>query len=461
MAVVTRAAAAQTTFAWPTTPVDVTHYTWVDECLAAADRVEHRAMATLRPDTLPPTPPTAIPAVKEVAQQCSARFPAQTATLTDFSPLLALYLTAGRDADAHTLLARRLAAIAPAARRERAVVLDSAVGIFLTVRPVRFAAAESLLVERDRLGDTVLAFQQRHMGYVRLWQRAMEAQDTVVADWAAHRVVLLAAHLNAAERRTSYYDHYGKYYAYDALTYLGTEPLLDSLRHSTTAYVAMQRANWAKAAGKNAGRLELPIGEPAPAVHGDYWFGATDTTITRPTRGKVALVFVADNYVRALRSRLYCGADNCREAYAVLRRLARRFPSLEITLLAQTRGYFRQAAPPAPAEEASILRQYLLDYHHLPGTLAVERTDFWRLDPPDRRRVDRPTSNETRYSFGGSWPVHSLEAFLVDEKGTIVDVTHDVSIFGGEHPKGLERSDEVRLAALIEILLDRQQSAGR
>jgi hypothetical protein len=140
-----------------------------------------------------------------------------------------------------------------------------------------------------------------------------------------------------------------------------------------------------------------------------------------------------------------CDSANNWGAYAALHRFAQRFPELEITIVGRTLGFASVMAPPPPAAEADTLRDWLFVKHALPGALAVTATDFWRLPEPDRRRVDREVPNIAHYSFGRTWNVGSGSAFLVDRKGTIVDIG-DVGI----------RSVEGRLTRLIEALFAQQ-----
>jgi hypothetical protein len=225
---------------------------------------------------------------------------------------------------------------------------------------------------------------------------------------------------------------------HDALTALSEVGLLDSLRRSTAAYVALQRANWAKASGERPEALQFPIGRTAAPIQGDFWYGRADSATPRPTRGRVALVVFVDHPTCS-------GSAVCWSMYARLHRLAERFPRLEVTLVANTRGYVAQMAPPPPQVEADTMAAWWRDHHDLTAALAVAKTEFWRLPAPDERRIDRDDLNITRYSFGRSWTVKVGHGFLVDAEGTIVAV----------EPL-MDTMNASRLYAIIEILLTRQ-----
>ena len=133
----------------------------------------------------------------------------------------------------------------------------------------------------------------------------------------------------------------------------------------------------------------------------------------------------------------------CFQAYAVLRRMAQRFPTLSITVVSQTRGAHWLLAPLQPADEAALLSRWWQGYHRISGVLAVSTTPFWRIADPDRRRVLENTENETAYAFGADVDESQLRAVLIDGDGTVVDV------------RSLGRETERDWNELLEILLKR------
>jgi hypothetical protein len=446
---------AQTRFAWPSDTGDVTRYTTVEDCLAATVRVRNRVEGwdAVWADTMKLTPERAsapLPAaVAETARRCSAHLPAaDKAPVTDFAPLMQLYLLAERDADAETIIRHRLASVAPTALRERVAVLDSAVQGYLLLPfgarlqmkadPVRLPAAESLLVKVGSFPDSLHSLKDRLLPVFEFLRAAKVAGDTARIRWAAQRYLELDARLSNVDRRSQFYEELGATVEYLVLTTQQEAALLDSLRRGTAAYVALQRAAWAKASGELPQSLRFPIGERAPAIEGNFWFRRGDSSAAHPTNGKVSLVVFLD---------MCQGHDDCWAPYASVHRLAQRFPALEVTIVARTWGFFSQMAPPAPNREADVLRELLQDFHQLPGALAVTATDFWRLDPPDRRRIDRPTANETHYSFGRTWQIGRGTTFLVDQSGTIVGVGRL-----GSHDMFAVPDMEEHFARLIKIL---------
>lgn len=451
LTMVVQPAQGQALFRWPGAAPDSARYTWVEQCLAAAGRVQD-SLAMWGPvlkDTVEETvsearrSPPAL--VIETVRRCGARFVARPDTsLSDWWSRFQLYLYMGEDDEAGALLTRRLAAVDDTAAKERAFVLDTAVTACLNRQPAAVAMADSLLVEQSRLPDSVMTLQMRLERNFNLMTEADAVADTVRERNAALRLVAISKGLTPVERRSPIYNNLGGAYVYRALNFLHKAASLDSLGHGTAGFVALLRANWAAATGESPDALKLPIGEAAPPITGEFWFNRGDANAERPTKGKISLVAFVDNHCGATK----WDAFNCMVPYAMLRRLGKRFPSLEITLLDQTFGYFGFAEEsPPPKEEASLLWG-LAQHYRLPGAYVVESTPFWRLDAPDRRRINKATPNQLHYAFSRSWRVYQGSVFVIDEHGTVVEASR------------LLTRNERRLQTLIEILLHRQSATS-
>jgi hypothetical protein len=437
-ALAARPAAAQLSFAWADSAPRIERYTTPEECLAAAWRTRYADLeyGNVWRDTMPLTQAEArapLPApVLGLAGRCGARFSADTTPVVDYLPVTMLFLLANRDTEAETLVKRRLAAVPAKARLERAAVLDTVIGIYLAqsnsdpvdganyilAQPARIAMAEPLI--KELVGITGAPWLRRHDAYVRLLLAARDAGDTARMQWAAKGVIATVAAIPTTDQRSDEYPGYVRN-SFKAMELLAADSLIDSLRRSTASYVALQRANWAKASGERPEALRLPIGQLAPAVQGDFWFRRPDSAAARPTKGKVALVAFLDHVLGFEECTL---GGQCYAPAAVLHRVAQRYPDVQITLASRTHGYFSRAEPPTPKAEADTLAHWWLEEHAVPGALAVTATDFWRLPPPDGRRIDRDRANELNYSFGRHWPVEAQSAYLIDRSGIIVGVVN-------------------------------------
>jgi hypothetical protein len=437
-------ASAQTKFPWPDTAVDVSTYTTVDECLSATRRVaesesKRQRLATgVWPDTMPFDPQRALRPLPEVvvqtASRCAARFVGPAAPLDEFVRLLELYLLANRDADAAALVARRVDA--EKTDRARASVLDTVFTAYIGAQPLRLAEAERTLEQQVRLIRDPFERLQSHF---RMLEVAQRADDTARFRRAAESVIARADSLPAARRQTL---ESGLNPVVIAHTLLAQPALLDSLRRSTPGYVSLMRSLYTRVFGQQAMIALRPLGDRAALLTGEFWFRREPANAPRPTHGRVALVVFlgtagCQNPLPSLEAK-WSREENCWGAMAMLRRLAQRFPSVEVTLATETRGYFASAAIEAPAEEAELLRRWLLEGHRLPGALSVSVTPFRRLPDPDRRRIDGVVPNAMNYRQSSG-----VNVFLIDADGLIV--------LGG----AVRGEEEPRWAGMIEALLSR------
>jgi hypothetical protein len=451
-------AAAQTRFTWPDTTVDLTKYETPEQCLVAVrrarDDVQRRKGQTAWLDTLPDDPheafePSPAPVV-QTAVRCAAQWTEPKASLDDFAPLLQLYLDAGRDADAKSLLARRMARIPESAKAERIAVSDSAFNIFILMRPIRLDAAEQVLVARTRSGtaDRIGRLEL----YGKLLGAATGANDSLRARRVAKWIVDAADSLTKAERESDKWAKLnppagGDLIVFSAIQVLvGNQAILDSLRHSTHALAGLERSIWAKIMHEPPEALPFPVGEKAQALAAEYWFPRDASTPPRPTPGHVSLVTFVNHSKCVLDGDLGV-IDNCGRTLAYVRRMAQRFPSIDITIVDATRGHYLHVKPPAPGEEAALIQQWIAPFQIPRMVLAVSATPFWKLQSPDGRRVDKPTPNETGYSFRKSWGAVTgpMASFLIDKEGYVVDA--------GFIPQEL-------LPQIVDILVKRDSSGG-
>lgn len=461
-------AAAQVSLSWPDAQVRLEGYRTPEECLVAVARVRDSVTAASRVwrDTVPSTPEEAaapLPAaVVQAAERCGARLLAaiDTAPRAGFGALFQLALLAGRDADARRIAAGWLQAVGSKPGPGRAAALDSIASSYLgatydrkgalRAQPARFELAEPHLDELLKMSAAEALWRTRLSAYVHFFQAAQSADDSVRLDRAAQGLKAITASLTAAERRRDNFDQAAKW-AFAALRVLERRPLLDSLRYGTAGYVSLLKRQWAIASGETPDAMKLPVGQPAPAVEGRFWFGA-DSGTTRPAKGKVSLIVFLNSHETRYSTQLEVGCAGlakCSVAYGMLRRLAQRYPELQITLVSRTFGYLGELEPPTPAAEADSLRSSWLGRQRIPAALVVAETDFWRLPGLDRRRIDRDRPNETRYTFGRRWQVTSGSAYVIDPEGTIVDVGSMIN-----------RTEERRLDALLAALFA-QRTASR
>jgi len=447
-------ASAQTRFQWPDTSSRVASYTHVDACVAANRRVygaflRRGALSEWR-DTMPydahqglePLPPEVI----QTAKRCAARFDVAKIQPREFSNAMELLLDAGRDSDAAALVEHRLAAIPATNRLERGSIVDTAVTIYSFAKPVRLDAADALLLNRAKTTNDRI---ERLKTYSTMLLASNNVEDSFHSTRAAKLIMGIADSLTVAERQSDEYERMrdgygGSLLIYDALEYLiGKKTRMDSLRKSTVAYGALDRGLMSKATGERPEALEMPIAQKAAPLTADVWYPASAASTPHPGRGHASLVLFLEHTGCIVEPSTDNAAriPQCAMRLAEVRRLAQRFPNLEIDIVMSTHGQFMYLPPTAPAEEALLIKQ-LVDSAHIPGAiLGVTTTPFWRLPDPDSRRIDKIVPNNANYSFGKTWRVGSGSMFLVDSDGLIAEAW---------------RLREKELGELIELLMQRQ-----
>ncbi|MHB2032733.1 MAG: hypothetical protein ACYCVE_05085 [Gemmatimonadaceae bacterium] len=455
----------RTRFMWPDTAVDVAAYPHVDLCTAAEQRVDdnirNRGWQVVWRDTMPADPRARLeplpPLVIATAKSCSARYDARTAPLSDFAPLFKLYLDADRQADASTILARRLQAAARAAIAVRAAVMDTAFEDYLKGQPSRLDSAEALLHRwptKDRLS--------RFPEYAMLTLASFAAADTVRMMRAGMQTLGIADSLTPAEKASPGFQHIANLGNVSGTWLLGfilasqiiLNPMpLDSLRQSTAAFGRALESLWPmKLLGRYPHDVTI-IGQKAPRILADYWSPPSAASVVRPTPGRVSLVNFLnrpdclDGDLGMMSDGRPAGSNHCFEMAAILHRLQAAFPELEIITITRTRGFFNYVTPPTPAREDSLIERNLRDYKY-PGTIAIQHTPYWNIVTPDGRRIDSPSSNFVTYAMGAGQPLTDGAVFIVDQNGEIVR-----QVVGGV------RSQLPYVERIIQILLDRQ--AGR
>lgn len=470
-------AAGQTLFAWPDTSVAIASYTRLEQCEAAILRSREFTRSAelvesgIWSDTIPldsaenaARKPLPAPVVGTV-RTCGVRYAnADSVSLEDFTSLVPLYLEARWDDKARRLIDRRIAAVAPKKDAELAAVMDTVLHMLLRdandYGGRRGDMAEELALEHlPRIRDRV----KRLRLYSELTLGASAESDPDSARARVLRVVermtpivdsltekeldeLLNEYGQLAEGIEDGGDFVQRYYAMLNIS-LGRETFLDSLRRSTAAYVRMKKENWSRATGMRPETYLLgnPLGDKAPAIHADFWLGYDPAKGPRPAPGRVSLVVFLDTHQclgTGTNPEEIGGA--CARSLYPLSRIEQRFPELEITVVAQTRGHYAYEKEGMTPEKESRLTRRLLDSLGVQAPLAMTSSEYWRLPEPDSRRIGKPSETAMAYSFGKTHKNSFSGALLIDVDGTVV------------HTRQMNRWAEFQdYNDLIEILLQR------
>ncbi len=457
-------ALAQTRFQLPEIPPDYAKYQTVEECLAASGRLSTTAQlqSTLIRDTTEFTRSERLdslsPDAIAFARQCSAQFHPDTDSLGVYADWMRLYLSANRDDAAKTIVTRKLALARWSPNDTfggRETVLKEMLDVYLNAKPIRWNDVLSISEKFDEPGANRTPFQ-RIATYGSIFEVAEDIGDSVTQFVMANKIITLANTLTTEQKATQSYTGSAQFSVWRALDFVSRLEIMDSLRKSTGAYVALRRANWLKAAGSANERMPARIGEHAQPLVADFWFADSVTQMTstlspRPTPGKVALVL----FLRGCREEIHWFGGEpgsrssyrqpCWDTYATVRRLARRYPSLEVTIVSQTTGYVGDVGPLVPTKEAAMLQSMWLGYNRLPGLLGVVNTEFFRLEGLDHRRIDQPVLNNENYSFGDHQEVPSMAAYLIDRDGTVLLAV------------GQNRTNERTFRELLDAVMRRAQ----
>ncbi len=450
---------AQARFVEPPREVNLTNYRTVEQCLAMVDRLESK-WQNLEPlyDTMPPGFSDRMilwPSnIVESAQKCSAQWQASTAPLKDLWLLGQLFLVADRKSDLSTLLSRRIAEATTNEDSLKRMIADSALELYARARPVYFHEIDSLVTYMIALPDTIISKEDKidRLWLLRALAVALEIEPAV-AMRAAAMADSLFTRLSDEERRTPWYADPRMNTADRAKSnsfFLHFRERMDSLSIGTAAYVNLvnhQQTVLFNAIDPTQDR-RFDVGASSPRIDGDFWF-PVKPTISRPTAGKISLVIPMSVCLGPEDDPV--NSYGCLGKFAMVKRIHKQFPNIEITVLANQEGRAILQEPGSAADEAEDMRRWLLEGLNLPITLVVEKADFIRLEMPDNRLINTRWTLDLMLSWGCQVGVDNVlrcpeVAFLVDESGIILQR------FNTRWQRGVE---EGRLLRMLEAISHR------
>lgn len=405
---------AQVSFVWPDSTRDIATYSTVEECLVALRRI-HRLDLRGKPEVNFELPAsyavdTFSSLFARTARECSDKFTVDDLFLRDsvhisaMQNAYALLILSGRNSDARTFGDRWLASISSENDTLRSVVLSTLVSVALTARPILFDEAWVRIEQLDIKKFWKYAVYQAG----NLFLTAVGVLDTGNAYRAARWLSEIPDSVGEEVTQTTAWQHPqtgAGQTIYSAIQYLEQQRLIDSLRKSTDAYVSY--LNLLRKLSKLNNAVELDLAKPLTA---DFWFPDQPSTPIPQPRKVSVIVTTGDNDCNA-----------CLGGVAMVRRLSDLFPSVSFTLLAQTRGYHGLVIkPPDPDIEASLIDSIYRSIHGFPGTVGVSKTEFWRIEGLDRRRMNQDTPNEETYPTKNMDATASNQIYLIDRDSRIV-----------------------------------------
>lgn len=407
-------ASAQITFHWPDQEPDISKYSNVEQCLGIAhtmmisandgvarqDTVQFNANDTINylPESI----------VKEI-QKCASKFSIDdflsrdTLHPAEITDAYMLFLIADRYHDARRLSELWLNSLTSSASDSLIAFAHASLAqVALKHKPVRFDEAWSFINGIDiqhfwklRMNAAIRAM--RAAIRVHNIQKAEEA-----AAWLSETPSLLGREVTGQNDWQDPILGFGRI-VLEAQKYLKRNEITDSLKRSTDAYFTFLQHL------QELSSLDWPVSRKMSSpIEGHYWFPRKPSD-ARPRPGVVSVVLTTGIND--------CG--NCLGRVMMIQRLQKQFPNVEFTILARTRGYYGMVIEPtAPAEEAELIDSAYRKLNQLPATLVVYETPFWKLQDPDRRRVNEAGPNEAM--FPTLLSDKSEIIYLIDRKGEIV-----------------------------------------
>ncbi len=455
----------QTRFARPDTTPNYAGYRYLDECVAAINRLKENAIAsapvwedTVRLDTLKLRKP--LPqSVVQYATTCLSKINVDTISLKNSHTFAAALLVADRDADVERMYMRLADSIANDSTRENFMAMLNA---YMSAVPVRMDKVVSLYelgllrLEPDSVVTSLM---------LRVVVAAVSARsgDYVLAHRIASEILAITDTLSPKYHETEKYKEVAGGLLFPFVSGLMTQEAIDSLAVSTEAYRSYIARIW-KSIMDSEPDLEIgPYGIVAPELKGHFWYSnmgadgqikSIEEPVSLFEKGKVTLIYFGQGgchstYRSVVMGRQNGHANGCWGEIHRLKKILSQYPNIKLVVVSNTFGTFGSAPPLEPEQEADTLANYFLGFHKLKGTQVVYKTDFIRLAGYDNRKVDSDTDNKINYTFGNYRLTGTNSVVLIDELGQIFHF--------GQNTGMSEYAAEARLRTVMERAANRNK----
>lgn len=406
----------------------------IAECLRAVQQYAGRQAAAARKAGQKPDYAAYQTQAKELAKQFAARFKLEEVKEADLPTLARLYLAADDPAQARALINRRLKT-ANLSERERADALVSAIEIVMKGSPREedIKLSEEYAAQVDALPNSPTILSAKIAAHNRM--AAYYGYADMDEPNLTHNTVILklSGQLPPAQHEYAAVLKVGAYNAIALVQANRGEPdkALETLKQGKAELAAAPR--FQTHFDQAIERYSL-IGKTGAPFKGSYWLNAAPETKQFDPRGHVSLIqFTAH----------WCGP--CRKSYPAMLKFHQQFKERGLDVLMATRlyGYFETRQDLKPEEEMTANREYYLEHHKLPFTIAVEP----RLDFSDQAAAEatRRETNEGKYFVGGI-----PQIVLLDKQGVVRQILI-----------GWDPANETRVTKLIEQLLKEPAVAAK
>ncbi len=444
---------AQTRFAVRDTTPDVSKYVSMEDCLAGLERIKEYEVRKLPYwiDTVElvgggELSPVAAKA-KDFSARCLAKFNPDSVDLDNYMLWMRMYLSAGNDKAAELIAKRKLDESSWESSDSSKLlsrVIGGVVGEYRNAIPKRSQLGRAII--DFYLEDPNRPTSLEHIVnlYVSKTVQELDRGDTAAGKLWAHKVLAVIDSSAKLGRDSAFIKKSGSVFIAQARELIENDVLLDSLRVSGEAYAMLKHSIWKDTPNEVRESHINMIGEKARPLKGEFMYsrsgerlnnsikltGTSELSVASyPSIGKVSLVVFLYGGCRDEAPSTSTPKERnshrtmCLDSYTIMRRIAKRYPEVDMTIVTKTMGYLGEIGPLAPENEADSLRSLWLDRHKLPARLLVENTEYFRLPGLDGRRVDHSYENSMNYSSlspnkSGELPNKSV--YLIDSDGTIL-----------------------------------------
>lgn len=422
----------QTNFARPDTSPNYATYKFVDECIAAIERLKEYGVVqdpiwedTVSLDTLKlhrPLPKYVV----ESAKACLASVNVDTISLKESHKIANALLVANRDDDVERMYRRLADSIAMDSSRENFMKM---LQVYMQAVPVRL----SKVIDLYHLG---LASLPPDSVVSNLVLRTVVASvstrsgDNRLANTIAMEIISIADTLSPVHRDNPAYRGYAEVLIFPFVSSLMTPVAVDSLAVSSRAYRDYLNGVWKSIMGEDVPDQNDPIGLVAPEPKGHFWYSNMDGEVRKILeqpllkKGKVNMIYFLQSgchsrYYSVSVGRFNGRASTCWQEIHKTKEIQKAYPDINLVIVSNTFGTFGDAAPMEPEQEADTIAKYFLGFHGLKGSHIIYQTEFIRLAGYDGRKVDSETENHDIYRYNGRPMVGDNNVIMVDEEGKI------------------------------------------
>ncbi len=465
--------ASQTLFQRPDTIPNYSAYKYTDQCLAAVRRtVYHIGIKdtiwydTASYDPLRNAKPIPAEAIR-LGRLCLSRMSVDSVPVKEYDIFIPVLLLANRDDDVNRIVHNTLDTIASSVKNS---LFSMVIQAYSRAIPRRLNLLEKLLARDDSPYKITAAEGGDMLAEVLLATTALDLGQSQYAITVVTEILKkdgkYASKLPKIDAKSM------KSQVYPLVIEVLTDQAMDSLAVSTLAYRQFLENLWNRLSSRpflERNEDLAYIDGTLPPIKGDFWYtnlseekSAKGSTLIdnvkktsekdRPVKGKVnAIVFFQGGchiQSESVRHGRYngTGGTGCWRIAAMVNRLKKKFPELEVTIVSKTFGSIGSAPPLTPQDEADTLAEYFLNFYKIPGVHVIAKTDFVRMPGYDRRRLDLEVSYETDLIVNGTSLGHRDSFLLVDEIGHVFHSNNS------SPSKILEPLLEKKLAAVMKRL---------